>query len=223
MRGFTQPLAVAVGVLVCVVIGYAIMSGFSYQSNANAAQIQVEQGALLDSPVGLAPSQETPTDEVERPQLPDVDTLGKPLQPEELAGGYIQLTFAKISNYRYIYPEPDDPNPPKDQIPESILKLNGQKIAIRGFMMPVTQKEGRVTEFLLMKDQSACCFGVWPGMNEWIHVLMEEGQSAPMVWDIPTMVFGEFEVGEVYEKGILMSIYRMKFHKLIEPEREPPR
>lgn len=220
MRGFTQPLAVAVGLLVCVVIGYAIMSGFSYQAEANAANIRVEKGAMLDAPLaGDVRSEEPPAQDLIRPELPDVSTLSEPLKEKELAGGYIEMSFAKLSNYRYIYPDPDDPNPPKDQIPESILKLDGEKIAIRGFMMPVTQVEGRVTEFLLMKDQSACCFGVWPAMNEWIHVILKEGESAPMVWDIPTTVFGKFEVGEVYEKGILMSIYRMRFHKLIEPER----
>ena len=85
-------------------------------------------------------------------------------------------------------------------------------------MLPVTQKDGRVTEFLLLKDQSLCCYGTMPQMNEWVHVIMTPGQSAPMVWDLPVTVFGTFEVGEVFENGVLMTIYRLRYEKLVRPE-----
>ena len=63
-----------------------------------------------------------------------------------------------------------------------------------------------------------CCFGTMPAMNEWIHVILKPGESCRMVWDIPVTVFGKFEVGEVFENGVLMTIYRMRFEKLVVPE-----
>ena len=217
MRGFTQPLAVVVGLLVCIMIGYAIVRSFAPR---HAEVVVVEEGERLDAPLANdIVSEEPPAREAIRPNLPDEATLAQPTSEEELAGGHMLISFAKLANYRYIYPDVEDPNPPEDQIPEAVQKLDGEKVAIRGFIQPMSQKDGKLTEFLLMRDQSYCCFGVWPGMNEWIHVTLKEGETAPMVLDLPTTVFGTLEVGEVYEKGVLMSIYRMRFDKLIEPER----
>jgi len=119
---------------------------------------------------------------------------------------------------RYVFPDVEDGENVPDQIPASIKQLNGRNVSIRGFMLPVTQKDGNVTEFLLLKDQSLCCYGTMPQMNEWVHVIMKPGQSAPMVWDIPVTVFGTFEVGEVFENGVLMTIYRLRYEKLVKPE-----
>lgn len=155
---------------------------------------------------------------IARPELPEPETVAEPIEKEQLVGEHLELPFAKISNYRYIFPDVEDGENIPDQIPESVKKLNGRKVSIRGFMLPVTQKDGRVTEFLLLKDQSMCCYGTMPQMNEWVHVIMTPGQSAPMVWDIPITVFGKFEVGEVFENGVLMTIYRLRFEKLIKPQ-----
>ena len=221
MRGFTQPLAVVVGLLVCVVIGYALVSGFSHARSAGGGPIAVVgEGASLDAPLpGALSSEEPPAQAAVRPNLPALPAAEPEASKPNLVNGYREISFASICNYTYVYPELDAPQPPPDQIPQAVKKLDGTKIAIRGFMNPVRIKDGRVTEFLLLKDQTFCCFGVYPGMNEWIHVILEEGQTAPFVPDIPTTVFGTFEVGEVYEKKVLMSIYRMRFDRLVEPAR----
>ena len=218
MRGFTQPLAVFVGVLVCAIVGYALASGLSYQRRASRTPpAQVKPGRKLDEAVRPEiRSEEPPGQDAIRPPTP-TDTP-EPKEEQKPLDGYLHISFARLSSYPYVYPDPDDPNPPKDQIPEAIQALHGKDVAIRGFMLPVAQENGRVTEFLLMKDQSMCCFGYMPEMNEWVHVILKKGQTAPMIWDIPTTVFGTLEVGEVYEKKILMSIYRLRYHKLVEPK-----
>jgi len=218
MRGFTQPLAVFVGILVCAVIGYALASGLSYQRNAaKTPPAKVKPGRKFSEPVRPAVrSEEPPGQDAIRPPVPE--DVPEAEDEKVLGDGYLHITFARLSNYKYEYPDPDDPAPPKDQIPDAIEALHGKDVAFRGFMLPVKTEGKRVTEFLLMKDQSACCFGVWPQMNEWIHVILKEGESAPMVWDIPITVFGTLEVGEVYEKKILMSIYRLRYHKLVQPK-----
>jgi len=239
-RGFMSPLAAVVALLVCVALGYAMVKGFSATSAPAGvnASLKFARGERLDAPLpGAKPapavtqtepqadgtsSNQPPIDgdpsKIERPALPDPETVAEPVGIEDLGGDVLDLPFAKISNYRYIFPDVEDGENIPDQIPESIKKLNGRKVSIRGFMLPVTQKDGRVTEFLLLKDQSLCCFGTMPQMNEWVHVIMTPGQSAPMVWDLPVTVFGTFEVGEVFENGVLMTIYRLRYEKLVRPE-----
>ena len=42
-----------------------------------------------------------------------------------------------------------------DEIPGNIKALDNNKIAVRGFMLPVKLEDGLVTEFFLMKTQGA--------------------------------------------------------------------
>lgn len=104
---------------------------------------------------------------------------------------------------------------PKDQIPDYVRKLDAQKIAITGFMLPTKFKDGKVTEFLLMKDQSGCCFGAMPRINEWIIVKMGNGGIPPLM-DVPLTLVGQLKVGEVFEEGYLSGIYQLAGEKLLE-------
>jgi hypothetical protein len=242
-----SPLAVVFGLLVCVALGYALMRGFSgtIGKPQAATHAKIRSGAFLDAPLpgekievprveqpdmgklprnaGLAANAEVPENKQplpKKPKLPNENELAKPITVSDLIGEHMEVTFAKLSNYQYIFPDVEDGEDVPDQIPDSVKKLDGEKVAVAGFMLPVTQKAGRVTEFLLLKDQSLCCFGTMPSMNEWIHVILKPGESAPMVWDIPITVFGTLEVGEVFENGVLMTIYRIRYEKLVKPELE---
>lgn len=112
--------------------------------------------------------------------------------------------------------EPKD-GKPKDQIPGYVRELNGKKISVAGFMLPTKFKDGKVTEFLLMKDQSGCCFGAMPRINEWIIVKMTQGGIPPLM-DIPLTLVGGFKVGEVFEEGYLSGIYQLDGEKLLDPK-----
>ncbi|MEM8883114.1 MAG: DUF3299 domain-containing protein [Planctomycetota bacterium] len=224
-RGFTQPLAVVVGLMICVALGYAIMRGFSYQQQP-VLPLEIRAGAPLDAPLvdpNGKPQHRTQGSFDTRLQRPDTPAemveFEAVTQDEVTEKGYMALSFSKLSNYRYVYPDPDEPPPEETQIPDSVEKLDGKKVAIRGFMLGVKGGEdGRVTEFLLMRDQSYCCFGIFPQMNEWIHVTMDEGMSAPNIFDLPATIYGTLSVGEEYDDGVLMSIYRVKYDKLVEPK-----
>ena len=232
-RGYSQLVTLAMSVTVCAVIGYALVRGFSAQAAEAQSGVVVEGGAPIDS---LAPEELSPEDvareelaraelfaddpdsEPIRPMLPESTSVAPAMIPQnDLREGYVELSFAKLANYQYVYPDPDDPKALGDQIPKSVRDLNKTKVVIQGFMLPVSMKEQRVTEFLLLKDQSACCFGVWPGLNEWIHVILTEGESVEHIADMPITVFGDLLVGEYYEKEVLLGIYRLEFHKLVGP------
>lgn len=102
------------------------------------------------------------------------------------------------------------------QIPEAIRKLNEQTVAVKGYMLPLKVEQGAVTEFLLMRDQSMCCFGTVPKINEWVSV-KTIGKGVKPIMDEPVTIFGKLHVGEMRENGYLVGIYRMDGEKLAGP------
>ena len=99
----------------------------------------------------------------------------------------------------------------KDQIPDPIKTLNKKRVAVQGFMFPITRERENVRTFLLVKDRSLCCFGRTPRMNDKIYVRMREGRTAQNIMDQVITVFGVLEVGEVFDKnGQLTSIYNLE-------------
>ena len=100
------------------------------------------------------------------------------------------------------------------QIPEPIKELNNKKISLRGFMLPLKVEGGLVTEMLIMKDQSMCCYGATPRINEWVSVKMKGGVKPLM--DEPVTLMGTLKVGETRENGYLVGIYAMDGDKMGE-------
>jgi len=100
-------------------------------------------------------------------------------------------------------------------IPQSIRALDGTEVAVRGFMLPLKIDGGLVREFLLMRDQSMCCFGIVPNINDWVSVSMSP-PGVKAIMDQPVIIFGTFDVGEVYDHGMLSSIYRMEGEELLD-------
>ncbi|MGA1236077.1 MAG: DUF3299 domain-containing protein [Limisphaerales bacterium] len=100
-------------------------------------------------------------------------------------------------------------------IPQALLALNGQEVAIRGFMLPLKFEGGLVTELLLMRDQSMCCFGVVPNINDWVAVTLPP-PGVKAILDQPVILFGTLEVGEEFDQNILSSIYRMQGEEMLD-------
>jgi len=103
------------------------------------------------------------------------------------------------------------------QIPETVRVFNQRRAAIKGFMLPLKVEGGLVTELLIMKDQSMCCYGATPKINEWVSVKMAAKGVKPMM-DQPVTLLGTLHVGEMRENGYLIGIYRMDGEKMQAPE-----
>src|SRR5258705_3403915 len=86
------------------------------------------------------------------------------------------------------------------QIPEAVKKLSNKRISLRGFMLPLKVEGGLVTELLIMKDQSMCCYGTTPRINEWVSVKMKSGGVRPLM-DEPGTLIGTLKVGETRANG----------------------
>lgn len=127
-------------------------------------------------------------------------------------GGVVSLGFDKLAGFQYVVPEYTGTTPPPlpdtNQIPASVKALDGKTVSVKGFMLPLKVKEGKVTELLLMRDQSMCCFGAVPKINEFLTVKMSGGGTKAVMDQAVTLV-GKLKVGEFSENGYLLGIYQM--------------
>jgi hypothetical protein len=143
-----------------------------------------------------------------------------PPLPDEI-DGYKTVTFDKLASFAYEVPlDPVTNNVElaklNAQIPESIKNFNEKPVAIQGFMLPLKVEQGKVTELLIMRDQSMCCFGTVPKINEWISIKME-GDGVEPIMDQAVTLMGQLKVGEVMENDYLVGIYEMLGDKMIGP------
>ena len=144
----------------------------------------------------------------------------EPAAPQ-VEGGYLKLGFEQLASYSFTPPAFDPTADPKatpptgeEQIPPVVKSWNGKKAVITGFMVPVKMDKGLVTEFLLMRNTMACCFGTVPNMNEWVIVKMKKGVQ-PMM-DVPVAFYGELKVGAMFENGYMTGLYELEGEKMGE-------
>jgi len=127
--------------------------------------------------------------------------------------GYQNLDISDLAAFQYYTPfpgeKPDAELLAKNQIPEKIKQLNGQKVSITGFMMPVrVDDQGFVEEFALNGNYDMCFYGAPSQINQWVHVKMQPGAKARFSHN-PTTVSGTLEVGELVEDEQVISLYRL--------------
>jgi hypothetical protein len=102
-------------------------------------------------------------------------------------------------------------------IPAKVKAFDKKRVALKGFMLPLKVEGGLVTEMLIMKDQSMCCYGTVPKIHEWVSVKMSDKGVKPLM-DQPVTLMGQLHVGEMRENGYLTGIYRMDGEKMAAPE-----
>jgi hypothetical protein len=138
------------------------------------------------------------------------------------AEGPMVVGFEKLASFQYTLPEgPVDTNTvaasqAASQIPEAIKGLNNRLVSLKGFMLPLKVEKGLVTELLVMRDQSMCCYGTVPRINEWVSVKMVGAGVKPIMDQAVTFV-GKFKVGEMYENGYLVGIYALDGEQMTGP------
>ncbi len=139
----------------------------------------------------------------------------KPAAKANEAGVY-QVTFDHLSAFEFVAP-PDEKQAKaaEKQIPAPVKALDAKKVAVTGFMLPVKMHEGLVSEFLLVKDPMACCYGVMPRVNEWVVVRMN-GKGVPPLMDVPITFEGTLKVGQLYEGGYLTGLYLLQGERRVE-------
>jgi hypothetical protein len=135
---------------------------------------------------------------------------------------YLTVGFDYLSGFEYVIPEEGSTNavtqvdPSKDQIPQPVRSLNNQRVALKGFMLPLKVEGGLITELLVMRDQSMCCYGAVPKINEWVSVKMTSKGVKPIM-DQAVTLYGKLKVGEIRENGYLVGIYEMDGESMAGP------
>ena len=95
-------------------------------------------------------------------------------------------------------------------LPAAVRALDQSSVAVRGYVIPIEIRRGRVTAFILAaKNEIGCCYGDGLAMNQWILVSVPQGEKFPFGEPRLATVMGVLEVGEVVQEGTVMSLYRM--------------
>ncbi len=144
------------------------------------------------------------------------DPLEK-LPPIPEINGVLQVEFDRLAGYEVKTPEvfrSTAETPIQVDIPASLRAISGREVVVRGFMLPLKMDGRSTTEFLLMRDQSLCCFGRVPMLNEWVYVRMPKGTT--IVNDIPVSYRGKLTVGELLDDGYLIGIYLLDGEKQVK-------
>jgi hypothetical protein len=133
---------------------------------------------------------------------------------------YAAVGFDKLASYNFDVPDDAPvtnlvgPDKVDEQIPTKIKAFNRKKVAIKGFMLPLKVENGAVTEFLILKDQSMCCYGNVPKITEWVSVKTTSKGMKPIM-DQPVSIEGTLHVGAMRENGYLVGIYQMDGEKMV--------
>lgn len=182
------------------------------------------QGSRLDArPEETAEAAPTPrpTPTPGRPRAGEwvAETIKVLAEDDPDAAGYQRLAFDQLADFEYDPPaawdmvrEAVDPDKRKRfVVPERIKRLSGRKVAVDGFMMPLDFDRGTLTSFVLNGSADMCAFGMMPSyLNEWVDVRMSGGRRTRFTGHFPVTVFGTLEVGPLWDKGRVTSLYRLE-------------
>jgi hypothetical protein len=192
-------------------------------TNANTAPAQT----AADLPIGDGPGggesllPPRPQRDVAPPQDSEaakVEAAGKTGSEAKVSKDYKAVNFKDISTWSYVQPTAkqleQDPDAvtasAKERIPAAIWALDGQKIALEGFMSPIDFDKTGVKSFSLIHNAIGCCFGMFPKMNEWVFVEMAGDKKCDFFSVEPATIYGTFAVGEEIKDGYVVSLFRMK-------------
>ena len=77
------------------------------------------------------------------------------------------------------------------QAPPQLMKLNGSRLRIPGFIVPLEDSQGETNEFLLVPDAQSCIHMPPPPPNQIVYVKMKGGKHVVNRW-LPVWMTGTF-------------------------------
>ena len=173
-------------------------------------------------PVVLQAGEEDP-EPVQQPKAGKPPAPPIELVPLGKIGEYTVVGFDRLASFAYEVPDDPITEPKakaiieKNVIPKTVRVFDKKKVALKGYMLPLKVEDGKITELLILRDQSMCCYGAVPKINEWVSVRMPKGKGVKPIMDVPITIFGTLKVGEVLENGYLVGIYEMDGDRLGGP------
>jgi hypothetical protein len=97
-----------------------------------------------------------------------------------------------------------------DDVPESIKSLDGQRVAMMGFLW-ANYDVTDIRQFGLVGSHWSCCYGMPPGLSDVVDVTLTAGSPGLERTRNPVRVEGIFHVNEARDPEFdhLMSIYQI--------------
>ena len=189
----------------------------------------VVAGDPIDAPLARDPLPPVTTQIVYNPgaAVPGSNLLPKitaPSKPENAA--YAVLSWDPLTSYPYerwwLKTDAKLDQPPPDQIPRTVRALAGKAVILTGFMNPLDPDEkGMVSRFMLMRNQTLCCYGGPITLLDWAEVRMADGRRVKPTMHTPVFVLGKIDVGEDMSNGYPSSLYRMTADRVLPPGELP--
>lgn len=133
---------------------------------------------------------------------------------KEDGGKVVRVSYDDIDLLKILNMQPV-PADAADHFPDWLSELDGQRIRIRGFMIPPFQAKG-LKRFALARDNGICCFVRTPKIYDVIDVRMAEGQTTHYIANTPFDVEGIFRIQPVADDGELYKLYKIEDATVIE-------
>ena len=106
-------------------------------------------------------------------------------------------------------------------VPARLRRLENQRVVIQGFMIPTLDEGRRVREFLLVRSQASCCFGIPPQLSDLVSVRMT-GAPAEILVDRPVNVIGIFHIHETWAGDCIASLFQLAGQSVVSGTSLPP-
>ena len=92
-------------------------------------------------------------------------------------------------------------------MPKELEKLNGKRVAMAGFMLPIDEVEN-IKTFYLVKSLWSCCYGVPPDVNGLVKVNVKAKKGCAYQYD-PILIVGTFRLKKVMDEDYCICIYQL--------------
>jgi hypothetical protein len=87
------------------------------------------------------------------------------------------------------------------ELPEPVRGLEGQRVTIEGYMIPSKWTGTQLREFLLVRDQSACCVGSVPRPGHWVQVRVSKDEGQEFMPYVPVRAHGVLGLNRTMPEG----------------------
>jgi hypothetical protein len=128
--------------------------------------------------------------------------------------GAIRVNYDDLDLLRILNMEPVSEDA-VGYFPDWLKSLNGRKVRIRGFMVPGFEAAG-LTQFVLARDTSACCFGPQAKLYYLIIVQLQPGKTTDYIPNHAFDVVGTFRIEMLADQGVPIGLYWIDDAQIID-------
>jgi hypothetical protein len=132
------------------------------------------------------------------------EKLARMVKAGKIKGVDRMLTFDEVASWPY--------EDGLKGMPGAVKKLDGQKVLMTGFMLPIDAVEN-IREFLLVESLWSCCYGQPPDINGTVRVVLK-GESRTDYMFEPIKMIGTFRVEPTIEDGFCVDVFQLEVERV---------